>query len=226
MAKVSLLPHPVIKRDLQIRPVVPRLPDDRPEIRVHDPAFVRIRDIIEGSPLVHAERHRTVLDLIPEGQLHLVAVAFGHRTLENPLKPGIRRGVRCAQEPADLFFLQRQLIPLREIQIKAAAAGPEMRALRPDFIRRVLQNLQKAAFRPAAVLFRDARADLLSRDGVFHRHFRLILMEHAFVRETERLHNALNDVTFSHAAYCSSSNSSAMSGSSRYSSSSSSSSLG
>ena len=53
---------------------------------MHNLALRRIHDIIKAAAAMHAKSKRPVLILIPEGELHLVAVAIGYRAGLDALK--------------------------------------------------------------------------------------------------------------------------------------------
>ena len=70
---------------------------------MHDLALRRIHDIIKAAAAVHAKSQWTVLILIPEGELHLIAVAIGYRAGFDALKlVGI---TDLVQQSLDLTFL-------------------------------------------------------------------------------------------------------------------------
>ncbi|CCX65754.1 unknown [Firmicutes bacterium CAG:791] len=84
---------------------------------------------------MHAKRHGSILDFVTKGQLHLVAVAFRYRTLQNPLKPGVRIRICTPKKLSDLLLLQGKLFPLRKVQVEASAAGTKARTFGQDLRR-------------------------------------------------------------------------------------------
>ncbi len=101
--------------------ILPCLSEYHAEIRVTELAAIRIDDIIKAFLLVQPQGERTVLHHIPEGKLHLVAIAENLRRREYGFVAEVRADDR-AEQFSDLRFLLLQLFLIGDTCIEASAA--------------------------------------------------------------------------------------------------------
>ena len=118
---------------------------------------------------MQAEGHRTVLILISERELHLVAVPCNVRRLPDPFIPSLRGVCQCIlQEAAYLFGLHLSLFFIGKHAELAASAFRKMRAVTFCLSVCMFQQLQEHSLASGRILFLNPDTDLLSRDSAFN----------------------------------------------------------
>ena len=173
---------------------------DSTVILIHDPAVSHGNNIVKASPLVHAESKGTVLHLISEGKLHLIAVFIDCRAFLNPLKRPLclLPFKNTVKKSFHLAFLDLQLFLIRKRNVSTASTGAKMGAGTSCFQRRFLRNLQKPAFRFSFSHLIDSRFNLLSRKCILYYADAVLRSHDPLIGEINSLHCSFNHLSFFH----------------------------
>ena len=136
---------------------------------MHDFAVARGQDIVGASLFMKSERQRAVLVFIAEGKLHFIPVCKLLRTSLDSKERiiGLHEGI--VEQFFHLTGLHCKLILITHRLVHASAAGRENTADRIAlFHRGFFCYFEQAALHAVLSFFVDLKADLLSRNCIFH----------------------------------------------------------
>ena len=175
---------------------------------MHDFAVARGQDIVGASLFMKSERQRAVLVFIAEGKLHFIPVCKLLRTSldAKERRIGLPRLIDLAglhEGIVEQFFhlpgLHCKLILITHRLVHASAAGRENTADRIAlFHRGFFCYFEQAALHAVLSFFVDLKADLLSRNCIFHGNHLALHMYTSFIREIDSFHDSLVNFSFFH----------------------------
>ena len=197
MAECSGALHLPVEGNALLRKVIQCGTQNLAIILIHNPASVHSDNIIEAPPLVHAERHRSILHEITEGKLHLIAVFGLPGTFLDAFERKILSEYR-SEELTNLLTLDLQLLLIGDRLVSAASADSVMGTGTLRLQRGWRNHTLQAAFHAIAAIFRHHRLNYLARNGILHHHTGIFHCQNAFIRERQAFHHSRNYCSFLH----------------------------
>ncbi|CDE67694.1 unknown [Blautia sp. CAG:37] len=208
VAQVTLVAYLVVVTCVPLFKVRQHAGQNLCEILMHDFAVARGQDIVGASLFMKSERQRAVLVFIAEGKLHFIPVCKLLRTSLDSKERiiGLPRLIDLAglhEGIVEQFFhltgLHCKLILITHRLVHASAAGRENTADRIAlFHRGFFCYFEQAALHAVLSFFVDLKADLLSRNCIFHGNRLALHMYTSFIREINSFHDSLVNFSFFH----------------------------